>query len=101
CTLSIANVALFPDAPTDRGKRHLETLIHLLDEGYKAGLMVLIFKPEATCFRPNMETDPKFSSTFWEAVKAGVTVHPLVFRFTGKTIFFEKVIPLCSVKGYG
>ncbi|MDG6220727.1 MAG: DNA/RNA nuclease SfsA, partial [Candidatus Thermoplasmatota archaeon] len=52
CTLAVEGVALFPDAPTERGRRHIETLMTKKDEGWGAALMVLVFRTDAVCFSP-------------------------------------------------
>jgi sugar fermentation stimulation protein A len=95
CTLAIDGVALFPDAPTERGRRHLETLIKLMRKGDGAAIIILIFRSDAKCFAPNEETDPKFNDTFYEAIDSGVLVHPMVFKFENKKIYYKSKIPLC------
>lgn len=58
CTLTEKSVALFPDAPTTRGTRHVEELKRVMRGTDSAGLIVLIFRPEAECFAPNKAMDP-------------------------------------------
>ena len=93
CTLAVDGVALFPDAPTERGRKHLETLIEMKRSGKRAALMVLVFRFEARCFSPNELTDPRFAETFRKAVKLGVEVYPLVFRYDGEKISYMGKIP--------
>jgi sugar fermentation stimulation protein A len=85
CTLSKNNVALFPDAPTKRGLKHLNELIELKEKGYEAHIYFLIFA-KALYFSPNYETDPNFSNKLYEAVDKGVKVFPLLFSFKNNTI---------------
>jgi len=96
CTLAVDGVALFPDAPTERGRKHLETLMDMIATGKRAALLVLIFRPDARCFSPNELTDPRFAETFGRATEKGVEVYPLVFRYNGKKVSFLGVIPLCE-----
>ncbi len=96
CTLAVDGTALFPDAPTERGRRHLETLMEIREEGGRAALMVLIFRPDARCFSPNGETDPKFAETFKRAVEKGVEVYPVVFRYDGERVEYVGRIPVCG-----
>jgi sugar fermentation stimulation protein A len=97
CTLADdTGTALFPDAPTARGSRHLETLIGHLRKGYKCALILLVFRPDARCFAPFESRDPLFARTFRQAVSAGVTVHPMVFRYDGEQIEYLRTIPLCN-----
>jgi sugar fermentation stimulation protein A len=95
CTLAINGIALFPDAPTARGKRHLETLISAIKKGAKAAVFILVFRPDAKCFAPNKETDPDFSNTFYEALDMGVMMYPLLFRYEDEKIYYLDRLPLC------
>jgi sugar fermentation stimulation protein A len=96
CTLARSGVALFPDAPTERGRRHLRELIEIRDRGVDAAVMVLVFR-EAECFAPNAETDPEFASLFREAVDAGVEVHAVRLRYGEDGLLrYAGRIPVCS-----
>ncbi|MCQ1536556.1 DNA/RNA nuclease SfsA [Methanosarcina sp. KYL-1] len=99
CTLSENGTALFPDAPTTRGKRHVEELIKALKAGDQALILILIFRPDAECFAPNREIDPAFAEAFERAVEKGVMVYPLVFEYEveGKTgyLYFKREVTLC------
>jgi sugar fermentation stimulation protein A len=96
CTLIVDGVALFPDAPTTRGTRHLETLMDIKRsgqrQGQRAAVIVLVFRANSRCFAPNRETDPKFAQTFYKAKESGVEVYPIVMRFQDHTIDFVKHI---------
>ncbi len=81
CTLAVDSVALFPDAPTTRGTRHMEDLAEIARNGTRAALVVLIFHPHVKCFAPNEKTDARFATAFYNAIDAGVEVHPLVFEY--------------------
>ena len=95
CTLTIDGVALFPDAPTERGTRHLETLMQQGREGMRTAVIVLIFRKDSTCFRPNAATDPKFADTFRAAMSAGVEIYPLVLSYEDRKILYHQAIPVC------
>lgn len=86
CTLAVDRVALFPDAPTVRGSKHLQSLIQICAEGQRAGLLILIFRQDVDYFKPNIATDPVFAENFWLAVQAGVAVHPVVLEYLGGEI---------------
>jgi len=96
CTLSVNGIALFPDAPTLRGRRHLETLIRVKKEGQRAAVVILVFRSDSVCFMPNRETDPDFAEVFEEAVSEGVEVHPLVFSYENGAVFYHGEIPVCE-----
>ena len=57
---------------------------------------MLIFRPDAKCFRPNEETDPEFAETFRRAVQKGMEVYPVVFRFDGEWVEYVGGIPVCG-----
>ena len=95
CTLTVDGVALFPDAPTERGTRHLETLMQEMGEGMKTAVIILIFRKDSTCFRPNEATDPTFAETFRKAREAGVEIHPLVLSYEDMKIHYHQPIPVC------
>jgi sugar fermentation stimulation protein A len=96
CTLVEDGVALFPDAPTLRGKRHLEELIKAVEDGDSGMVLILVFRPDAGCFKPNRETDPAFAETFGMAVKKGVLVCPVVFGYEEGKLYYSSQIPLCN-----
>ena len=80
CTLLKDDMALFPDAPTIRGKRHLEELIKATELGFKSSILFLIFRRKAKIFSPNHTTDPKFAETLKKSVKNGVIVIPITLK---------------------
>ncbi len=96
CSLTLNKIALFPDAPTERGRRHLKELIELKRIGKRAGILILVLGPRAESFSPNDDTDPEFSSIFWKAVDAGVEVHPIQFEIKGNEIRSVGPVPLCE-----
>lgn len=77
-TLIMDGEARFPDAPTERGAKHLKELIKLKKEGNRCCVFFLIQHPAGEFFRPNWENDPKFSETLNEAYQNGVEI--LVYR---------------------
>lgn len=71
-TLEEDGIALFPDAPTLRGMKHLEGLIRAVAEGYEAALLLVIQFAGAREFRPNDRTHPQFGEALRRAEGAGV-----------------------------
>jgi len=61
CTLIEEGTAMFPDAPTLRGLKHLGELEALADEGRTAGVLFVLMNPLARRFVPNLHTDPAFT----------------------------------------
>jgi len=85
CTLVRDGLALFPDAPTERGRRHVLNLIRALNSGYKAMVLFLVMRPDARNLSPNWETDPGFSEALVKAVEAGVEVRAIKFAYFPRT----------------
>ncbi|MEE1155931.1 MAG: DNA/RNA nuclease SfsA [Methanobrevibacter sp.] len=77
-TLVVGTEARFPDAPTERGTKHLKELIKLKKEGFRTVVFFLIQHPLGQSFRPNWENDPVFSKTLNEAYESGVEI--LVYK---------------------
>ncbi len=97
CTLERKGIALFPDAPTKRGARHVEELIRFSTHG-RAMLLILAFVTNSTCFLPNEETDPYFSSLFWKALRSGVGVKIPVLKYDGSAVYYLRDIDVCEIK---
>jgi len=95
CTLAEGRKALFPDAPTSRGTRHLRSLVHLREEGFRTLLWVLVFRPETECFAPEENIDPLFGETFREALAKGLEIRIHQFAYDGERVRFLRELPLC------
>jgi sugar fermentation stimulation protein A len=87
-TLVRKNKALFPDAPTERGARHVKEIIE-----HHGIIFFLIFR-KAESFAPNLEMDPKFSKNLREARMKGIKIFAVQISFDGKIIYYERRIPL-------
>ncbi|MEF8874220.1 MAG: DNA/RNA nuclease SfsA [Candidatus Thermoplasmatota archaeon] len=95
CTLAKDKVALFPDAPTERGTRHVEELTRsITEEGTSAALLFLVFRPDPITFEPNKEKDPGFTSAFKKGLNKGLDVHAIRLAYTGSIIEYRGSVPL-------
>lgn len=74
CTLERDGVAAFPDAPTERGTKHLRELTAWVRSGGRAAVFFLIQMSPVRYFTPNEATDPAFAAALREAAAAGVRV---------------------------
>ena len=74
CTLERDGMGYFPDAPTDRGVKHLRELAKAVSEGYQAYLAFVIQMEGITKVLPNIEMHPEFGAALKEAQEAGVKV---------------------------
>lgn len=77
CTLEIDGSGYFPDAPTERGVKHLRELTRAVSEGYRAMLGFVIQMDGVETVFPNVQTDPAFAEAYEEAIRKGVEVKML------------------------
>ena len=73
-TLEENNVVRFPDAPTQRGVKHIQELEKCIKEGYEAYLIFVIQMENVDYFTPNRDTHPEFAEALKTAEKAGVHI---------------------------
>ena len=73
-TLEMDGMCAFPDAPTQRGAKHLQGLRRAVAEGYEAYVLFVIQMADVAYFRPRFETDPAFAAALREAAAAGVQI---------------------------
>ena len=74
CTLEIDGIGYFPDAPTQRGIKHLQELAKAAGKGFECCIAFVIAMPGVTEVRPNVQTHPEFGEALKNAVDAGVQV---------------------------
>ena len=94
CTLVNNGVALFPDAVTERGSRHLLELIKAKKEGYRACILFLVQRTDAKYFSPNDKTDPKFGKSLRKASKNSVEIYAYTSELKENEIKIKKRIPV-------
>ena len=73
-TLEEGGVALFPDAPTERGVKHIEGLIRLAREGVGAYILFVVQMKGIKYFTPNDKTHPEFAAALKRANESGVKI---------------------------
>ena len=73
-TLEDDGVCAFPDAPTERGVKHLRGLTQAAQDGYGAYVLFVIQMPDVKYLRPHDERDPEFGKALREAARNGVQV---------------------------
>ena len=71
-TLEDDGVVLFPDAPTERGVKHVHELIQCHGEGCETYILFVVQMERARYFTPNRKTHPQFADAMYEAKQAGV-----------------------------
>ena len=93
-TLEEAGVVRFPDAPTERGVRHLRELMDAKAAGYGAHAVFVIQMERAGYFTPNERTHPAFAVALREAAEAGVQVHAYTCRVTSDGMEMADPVPV-------
>ncbi len=94
CTMLTGATATFPDAPTVRGREHLDLLRNHVESGHSAMVIILTFRKDASRFEPNRYTDPAFADAFRRALKAGVDYFIPKFSFeNGKISYHGEIHP--------
>ena len=92
CTLEIDGIGYFPDAPTERGVKHLEELILASQQGYNCKIAFVIQMEGITEVRGNATTHPEFATTLQKAKDAGVEILFLCCRVMPNEVFVDKVL---------
>ena len=82
CTLEVNGIGYFPDAPTERGVKHIHELIRAKEAGYHAILAFVIQMDGVTEVFPNRDTHPEFAEAFYAAKEAGVKILNLTTHVT-------------------
>ena len=97
-TLEEKGEVFFPDAPTERGVKHLYELISCMEEGYEAYVLFVVQMSGVTCFRPNDRMHPAFGEALRLADASGVKIMAVECEVTPNTMRLTKEIPVMLVK---
>ena len=93
-TLRQGEWAVFPDAPTVRGTKHMGELVQAVTQGYRAMALLIVQMGGCTAFRPNWETDSAFCRALRDARAAGVEVRAVDCRVTPDTVTANRELPV-------
>ena len=93
-TLEEDGVCAFPDAPTDRGAKHLRGLTEAVKEGYGAYVLFVIQMSDVKYLRPHDERDPAFGAALREAAENGVVVLALDCAVTEDSMTLRSRVPV-------
>ena len=92
-TYKEGNYALFPDAVTSRGKKHLETLVKVKEQGMRAVMLYIIQRIDVEIFSTAKQIDPEYSKALKIAYNKGVEIIPLQVKVTPENIEIVKELP--------
>ncbi len=92
CTLENDGICAFPDAPTERGTKHIRGLIEAKREGYGAYILFVIQMSPVKYLHPNDLTDPQFGQALREAADAGVEILAMDCKITPNTMEIQNPV---------
>lgn len=88
-------LALFPDAPTVRGARHVAELMqHHCQTGESCCIVFIVQRPDADMLSANRITDPLFAETLWKAYQSGIPIKACCFELSATESQYIKEIPV-------
>ena len=93
-TLEENGVVLFPDAPTQRGEKHLRELCQCSSEGYRGHILFVVQMSHVRYFTPNRQTDPAFAAALEEAERCGVEIRAVECRVTPDSMTITREVPV-------
>ena len=93
-TLERDGMVLFPDAPTARGRKHVEELISCRSAGYEACLVFIVQMKGPERFLPNEKTDPAFAASLRKAAAAGVQILAWDCHVTADSMSVDQPLPV-------
>jgi sugar fermentation stimulation protein A len=93
-TLVENSTALFPDAPTERGRKHLQILIDATRRGHRSTMFFVVQREDAERFSPAAHIDLAYAQTLRRAQQAGVSVIAYQARVNPDEIFLDTPLPV-------
>ena len=94
CTLEDGGLARFPDAPTERGIKHLQGLAHWAGEGWRCAALFVIQMKGVQRFSPNWDTHPAFGEALLNARDAGVEILAVDCLVTPDSMTLDAPVPV-------
>lgn len=95
CTLEHGGIAMFPDAPTTRGVKHIEELMACREDGYEAYILFVIAMKGVTGFRPNDATHKAFGDALRRAERAGTKILAMDCLVDRDSIVIDAAVEIC------
>jgi len=93
-TLKEGKLALFPDAVTGRGRKHLNTLVRVKEQGMRAVMLYVVQRMDVSRFAPAREIDPEYGKALDFAVGKGVEILVAQARVEPEAITFHRMLPV-------
>ena len=100
-TLVEQGVGLFPDSPTLRGAKHLNTLIEAVEAGHRAAVAFVVQRPDADAFAANEPADPVLAESLRRAVACGVEAYAYNCRVSREEVRLNRRLPIIPFRSIG
>ena len=94
CTLEKDGVAMFPDAPTERGVKHIHELMECKKDGYEAYILFVIAMKGARHFSPNDATHRAFGDALRQAEGVGVKILAMDCIVASDSVIIDQSVPI-------
>ena len=101
CFIEVKNVsmkegerALFPDAVTERGRKHLNTLIRVKKAGMRAVMLYVVQRMDVRIFSTARDIDPAYGKALDKAIRNGVEIIVVQARVTPESIEYHRTLPV-------
>ena len=91
-TLVENRIAMFPDAPTLRGVKHIHHLMEAMNEGYEASILFIVQRQDADSFTPKEDIDPEFARVLRRSYKSGVKICAYTCRISAREAKVDRPI---------
>ncbi len=92
-TYRYKDYAIFPDAKTTRGQKHLRELMKAIDQGYNAAMLYIIQRSDTKIFAPAWNIDPEYGELLQKAYEKGVKIYPVQLEITPEGWKFKGLLP--------
>lgn len=94
-TYAEGTTAMFPDAVTERGQKHLIEMMKLIDEGHQCELIFTIQRDDVKSFAPAAKLDPKYAELFRKAIDHGLIINPVIVHIDRDSVYLtDQVLPI-------
>jgi len=101
CYIEVKNVtllgdnmtALFPDAVSTRGQKHLKELIQIKESGHESAMLYVINREDTNSFSPAVEIDPEYADLLKKAEQSGVKILPYKCKLSESEVKIDQLLP--------
>jgi sugar fermentation stimulation protein A len=93
-TMRVEQHAAFPDAVSERAQKHIREMMHVVEQGHRAVMFIVIGRADCTRFRPADEIDPNYGKLLREGIEAGLEVIPYQLKFSPTRVTLGSRLPM-------